>query len=193
MPHRRQLLDLLSEYLGAHPDESETTRRLTSFVERQPLCFERSLAEGHITGSAWLTSPDGRDVLLTHHRKLGAWFQLGGHADGESDVLAVALQEAREESGIEDIEAIDAAIFDLDIHEIPARRTAPGESEPAHLHYDVRFCFEAKPGHGAAIASPESHAVRWIAVEELADWNVDDSVKRMARKWQSRRQRGRSQ
>jgi 8-oxo-dGTP pyrophosphatase MutT (NUDIX family) len=62
--------------------------------------FTRERLEGHFTGSAWLVSGDGLRVLLTHHRKLGRWLQLGGHADGDRDLARVALREAEEESGL---------------------------------------------------------------------------------------------
>ena len=72
-----------------------------AFVSAYPNCFERSLSIGHITGSAWLVNQTKTRVLLTHHKRLNKWLQLGGHADGNPNVLEVAMQEAREESGIE--------------------------------------------------------------------------------------------
>ena len=87
----------------------------------------------------------GDRVLLAHHRKLGRWLQPGGHSDGDPDTLAVALREAREESGL-DVQALDDAIFDLDLHRIPAR-----DREPAHLHFDVRSPFRpSTTGSGSA-------------------------------------------
>ena len=186
MPHRLLLLDLLDRYAWSHPDEEPTVRAFRSFVADQPKCFERSLEHGHVTGSAWLTSPAGDRVLLTHHRKLGAWFQLGGHADGEANVLTVAMREAREESGIEEIAPVDTQIFDLDIHEIPARRSATGATERAHLHYDVRFCLRALPGHHLAVVSPESIDLKWLVIDDLGALDVDQSIHRMARKWRER-------
>ena len=93
---------------------------------------------GHITGSAWVVDIAGNRVLLADHAKLGRWLQPGGHSDGDPDTLAVALREAREESGL-DVRALDDAIFDIDVHRIPARG-----DEPAHLHFDVRFLVQAE-------------------------------------------------
>ncbi|HEY8011117.1 MAG TPA: NUDIX hydrolase [Rudaea sp.] len=138
---------------------------------------ERSLAHGHLTGSAWLVSKDGQRVLLTHHRKLDRWLQLGGHADGDADLARVALREAEEESGLSDL-VVEPGVFDLDRHEIPARG-----DEPAHWHYDVRFVVHTT-GNEAFSVSDESHALGWrdiAAVEKDAD--ADDSLRRMARKW----------
>jgi 8-oxo-dGTP pyrophosphatase MutT (NUDIX family) len=114
-------------------------------------------------------------VLLTHHRKLGRWLQLGGHSDGESDTLLAAQREAEEESGLA-VRVLEAAIFDLDVHEIPAR-----ESDPAHLHYDVRFVFQAN--HENFRVSTESLELAWVAIGNLEAYSEEESVLRMGRKW----------
>ncbi|MBO9662698.1 NUDIX hydrolase [Dokdonella sp.] len=140
----------------------------------------RELASGHLTGSAWLVSADGGRVLLTHHRKLDRWLQLGGHADGNVDLARVALREAEEESGLVDL-IVEPAIFDLDRHRIPAR----GEVAE-HWHYDVRYVVRAA-GNEAFVVSEESHALAWRDVAELAEGDgVDESLRRMARKWLKR-------
>jgi len=98
--HRRQLLDLLHHYSSANKEEAATVSRFIKFVESTTDCFLRSHLQGHVTGSAWLVNAAADHVLLTHHRKLNIWVQLGGHTDGNSDVLLSALREAREESGM---------------------------------------------------------------------------------------------
>ena len=117
----------------------------------------------------------GAHVLLTHHAKLGRWLQPGGHSDGDPDTLAVALREAREESGL-DVGALDDAIFDLDVHRIPALGR-----EPAHLHFDVRFLVQA--AHDRFRVSDESHALAWVPAVGLGALTDEESVLRMARKW----------
>src|SRR5207245_6935322 len=101
--------------------EAAMVGRLRRFVTEHADCFERSLQTGHITGSAWVVDIDRSHALLTHHRKLNKWLQLGGHADGDPDILRVALREAREESSLESIRAVSEAIIDIDIHLIPVR------------------------------------------------------------------------
>ncbi|MEO7251764.1 MAG: NUDIX hydrolase [Arenimonas sp.] len=143
-------------------------------------CCERALDIGHFTGSAWLVSADGQRVLLTHHRKLGRWLQLGGHADGDGDLARVALREAGEESGLTDLSA-EAEIFDMDRHRIPARG-----SDPEHWHYDVRFVVRAH-GSESFEVSEESLQLAWRPIDEIAvDPIADDSLRRMARKWLAR-------
>ena len=175
--HRRQLLDQLNGHAPADPDEEGKLRRIISFVETNPRCFDRSLAVGHITGSAWLLNDSGTHVLLTHHRKLKRWLQLGGHADGQTDVLEVALREAREESGLPRIEPIESSVFDVDVHDIPALGGAP-----AHEHFDIRYLLRAVGDEPVAI-SDESLELAWVSPEQLSGLTVDASVRRMQRKW----------
>lgn len=178
--HRKPLLDLLARYRAAHPDEAACADRVRALVESHPDCFSRRCQPGHVTASAWVLSPDGKRFLLTHHRKLNRWLQLGGHADGDGDVAAVALREAREESGLQDLRfayAADAPVpIDLDVHPIPARA-----GEPAHDHHDVRFVLVAAPGQ-TIFASDESTALEWFEMDALEAIADDDSVLRLGRK-----------
>lgn len=175
--NRQPILNLLTTYLAENPQELEVINRFIEFVNAYPDCFERTLQVGHITGSAWVVNEAGSNVLLTHHKKLNKWFQLGGHADGESDILKAALIEVEEESGLAAFEAITPEIFDIDIHAIPARK-----DEPEHYHYDVRFTVRATGGDDY-IVSEESHDLSWVKIERLAEYTQEESMLRMARKW----------
>ncbi len=179
--HRRPLLQLLDHYDAAHPDERAVTARVRALVDAEPRCFERDcFTPGHITASCWIVDPAGARALLTHHRKLGRWLQLGGHADGDADVFAVALREAREESGMERFEPVPALdehrLLDLDVHVIPARG-----GEPAHEHHDLRFLLRAGPDQ-PLVQSDESTDLRWFTTAGLTELDLDESVLRLRRK-----------
>jgi len=174
--HRQPLLEKLSRYRPVDEREMEMLDRLRSFVEGNSDCFERSLKVGHITGSAWVVDQTRSQALLVHHRKLNKWLQPGGHADGDPDVLRVALREAREESNLEVIRPVSDEIFDVDIHVIPARA-----GEPEHLHYDVRFLFEADP-NAPLLVSHESRAVAWAPLAKIPELNSEESLMRMITK-----------
>ena len=175
--HRHSLLNQLSEYASRHSDEADVIRNFTNFIKSESGCFDRSLVIGHITGSAWVVNATGCEVLLTHHRKLDRWLQLGGHADGESDVLGVAMKEAEEESGLTDFTQVGDGIFDIDIHLIPERK-----GEPAHFHYDVRYVLRAN-GCLDFTVSEESHDLRWVKLEEVKTLTTESSMMRMVAKW----------
>ena len=173
MSGRDALLVSLRAHTPFDGHEEEMLGRLIAFVERHENCFERSLQVGHVTGSAWVLDTARTHTLLTHHAKLDKWLQMGGHADGDSDVMRVAFREAREESGLRLLRALSDRIFDVDAHQIPARG-----HEPAHVHYDVRYLFEADRRE-PLVLSAESKELRWVLLSHVAGLNTDASVLRL--------------
>ena len=167
---------MIRNYTQAHPEERAPYDML-KFLDDETSYFLRDSYNGHFTGSAWIVSPDRSSILMTHHKKLRKWIQLGGHADGESNLLKVALREAKEESGIQQFRVLSEEIFDLDIHGIPQNN-----SEPGHLHHDIRFLLEADPNKEAVIISAESHDVTWIPLADVAKLNPEVSIQRMVKK-----------
>lgn len=174
---RSILLELLKAYNPTAPEELVAKKRTIEFVEQYENCFERSLDVGHITGSAWLLNQDGTKTLLLHHAKLGQWFQLGGHCDGDHDVLGVAIKEAQEESGIKSIVPVSTKIFDIDVHFIPAN-----SREKEHFHYDVRFLLQVTSDE-QIVQNSESKELRWVDTDRSKLPTDSLSVTRMFDKW----------
>lgn len=174
--HREYLLGLLENYIPSDESETSSKGKIVEFVKRNRNCFDRSLEEGHITASAWLLSKDENGALLMHHRKLDGWFQLGGHCDGDSDVLAVAIKEAQEESGILDIVPVSREIFDVDVHLIP-----DNPKDKAHYHYDIRFLLKVNSDE-AFKRNEESKELRWVMKNGEMP-SKEPSVIRMFEKW----------
>lgn len=172
------LLELLRTHAagGLEPHEAAMTAATIEFAQQHPDCLLRSQLRGHLTGSAWVVDSQRRRTLLTHHRKLDKWLQLGGHADGDPDLPAVALREAGEESGLTRLRLVDRAIFDLDRHWIPARKDVP-----AHWHFDLRFMIEANPDEPLTVTD-ESHDLAWVDLERVKGLNPEESMLRMVRK-----------
>ena len=175
---RKPLLATLDLYSDCRPSDGEHVERIRTFVEEHDDCFLRSCLVGHITASAWIVSADASRFLLAHHKKLGAWLQVGGHADGDSDTAAVALREAKEESGLGDFRFVRSAAggvvpIDVDIHRIPTL-----DDVPAHLHYDIRYLLVAQKT-GPLRVSDESHDVRWFGNAAALE---EESLRRMARR-----------
>ncbi|CAO5675777.1 MAG: hypothetical protein NEHIOOID_00587 [Holosporales bacterium] len=167
---------LLISYSPVDVSEQIAKQQMLDFYERHPDCFLRSCQKGHFTASAWLLNKQETHVLLLLHKKLNLWLQLGGHCDGDSDILSVALREAQEESGIENIVPIHPNIFDLDIHVIPAR-----ENEPEHLHLDIRFLLKTTDTD-TFVQNHESLALKWF---EHNDPDFPIYLDRMRQKWQA--------
>lgn len=175
--------DELTEYASHWPEEAATVELFCILLADAADPFRRERLAGHFTASCWLVDRAGARVLLTHHRKLGLWLQLGGHADGERDLRIAALKEAEEESGLGGLR-IEAGIFDLDRHWIPEHKGVQ-----AHWHYDVRYIVHAGLDEAYTV-SEESHDLAWRSIGELAgEAGTDPSVRRMAQKWLARSQR----
>lgn len=166
----------IDDYERRYPDESTTVDRFRSLLADHPDCFQRDCWAGHVTGAAWLVSPEYDDVLLTHHRKLDRWLQLGGHSDGDRNPLAVAAREAEEESGLT-VVPVGPGLLDIDIHPIPAR-----SREPEHLHFDLRFAFVSASGRDFRV-SEESKALAWVPIDRLHEHVNEPSILRMRSKW----------
>jgi 8-oxo-dGTP pyrophosphatase MutT (NUDIX family) len=165
---REGLLEALASYRASGPDDEAVLRRVVAFLD-EPDPFRRSHPVGHVTGSAVVARPTGDPFLLVFHRKLDRWLQPGGHVEREDEsVFAAALREAREETGIRNFEApIGDTVLDLDVHAIPAHGT-----DPAHLHYDVRFLLTTGDG---LVPSP---GIAWFSPAEIGAADSDGSLAR---------------
>jgi len=197
MPHRQNLLSALQSYQSTWCKDlapyltrvggfdQDTSELFLNFVRQEPKCFERSNLHGHMTGSALVMNRDLTKVLLTHHKKLGMWLQLGGHADGIAVTHQVAMAEALEESGIKSLEFLpyeqatfgsqsltSPLPFDLDRHLIPAN-----SRDPEHYHYDVRYLL-INYSDEAPVVSEESHDVRWFTLKEARHITNEASMHR---------------
>ncbi len=186
--HRRGILETLKTYESLFPAEKEMVARIRNLVQTHPDCFDRTCLPGHITGSAWIISPDRSRYLLTHHRKLNRWLQVGGHADSETVPHQVALREAELESGMTGLRFVETAglliPLDVDVHYIPPRK-----SEQAHEHHDLRYFLIAMDGQEIS-ASDESHDVRWFTVDELVSVTDEPGILRMLHKSEQLMEKG---
>jgi 8-oxo-dGTP pyrophosphatase MutT (NUDIX family) len=173
--NRSSLVQFFSGYRTAFAEETRFVIQFLELLSNQN-CFERTHLPGHITGSAWIVDRNRTQTLLVHHAKLNKWVQPGGHADGDENILRVALREAEEETGLKNLTVITSVPFDVDIHTIPQRKNFP-----EHLHFDIRFLIEASRDE-QIIVSEESHDVKWIPLRSLEDYTIERSVLRMKEK-----------
>lgn len=160
MTTRLALIEQIRNYRTEFPGEEKFRKDFLNLL-LHPRAFHRDHMPGHITGSAWIIDKSKQHTLLTHHAKLNKWLQPGGHADGDEDIVGVALREAREETGIKNFEVLSDGIFDLDIHVIPGRKEIP-----EHFHYDVRILLQAAKEDVLTITN-ESLDLQWFSISEL--------------------------
>ena len=177
----------LRELLSAYRPQDEDERDLLGGFERLlggggPIFSRAHFEPGHLTASALIVDSSRKKLGLIFHKKLGLWLQPGGHFDeDERDPIEAARREAAEEIGLKRLEPLSEALFDLDIHEIPARR-----DEPAHLHHDLRFAFIAAPDEAVRIEEREVSDFAFVDLLTLVEGRfygeTDRSVRRAAKK-----------
>lgn len=134
-------LSALLENYRASPQEQPFLARMLELSTLGPLACRRDhYTPGHFTASSFVFSEDLQHTALIFHPKFGRWLQPGGHIESEDpDILAAARREVAEELGLHKLPLLREGLWDLDIHEIPARPN----KEPAHCHFDLRFAFVA--------------------------------------------------
>lgn len=177
MLEKQLLINQLEQHQTAHHEEALFRQQVTDFLLRNDEFWQRTTLEGHVTGSAWVLSPDGSHALLIHHKKLDRWLQPGGHVDEtDATVADTARREAVEECGLADLTLLQPAFFDVDVHEIPERAQVP-----AHFHYDLRYLFRAGNMELAADFA-EVKNIRWVPLLDLIGEETAPSIRRMALK-----------
>ena len=190
--YRLQLNDALDDIvsmLDAHQPADEKETRDIAFIKeliaRHPNIISMNCEVGHITASALIVDARSNRTLLHFHKRLGRWLQVGGHAEYETDIAAVALREAREETGLTDLEfyprEAPAVPIDYDVHSIPQQGDMP-----AHLHLDFRYLLLTRQPQALAPASGESTRFRWLTFDEALalEQEIDESLRRLLRKGQ---------
>lgn len=167
----------LARYTPTDETEAGHLARMLALAESpDDPCARDHFVPGHFTASAFVLDAEGTSVLLIFHEKFRRWLQPGGHVDPEDpDLVAAALREVQEETGLGAVDVVGEGWFDLDIHDIPARK-----GDPAHQHFDVRILLRARTREFAA--GSDALAARWVPISEMASVETDESVMRAIRK-----------
>ena len=162
-------MELLNQIAAYRPccEQEETDRRLIlQYAEIFDDLFTRQNEMAHFTASAWIVTPDRSHALMAYHNLYDSWAWLGGHADGEADLLRVALREAQEESGILGARPLTERIFSLEILGVPGH-VKRGRWVAAHLHLNATYLLEADDRLPIREKADENSAVRWIAAAQV--------------------------
>ncbi len=156
--------DWIDGYQPAGETEAADLERIRALLAADPAPWSRDTPL-HLTASALIVHPDSGRVLLRWHQRQGRWLQVGGHGDpGESDPLEIALREAREETGLPDLQAWP----DTRLRHVVICDVAPGKGEPAHEHADLRYLMATKSPDAISAESPDA-PLRWLTIGEARD------------------------
>lgn len=159
------LLKQLAAFVPFNEQEARDRELLLGCLRREPEVLTRKNPLAHFTASAWVVNPAHTRVLMAYHNIYRSWAWLGGHADGESDLLAVALREVREESGIRSARSVSRDIFSVEALTVDGHEKR-GAYVSSHLHLNVTYLLEADEEEALSIKPDENSGVRWFTLEE---------------------------
>lgn len=162
---RLTILKQLKNYVPFNEQETRDREMILKFLLENDDAWVRDNVTAHMTASAWVVSPDRSKVLMAYHKIYDSWAWLGGHADGERDLLAVAMKEVREESGITKLRPVTEDIFSLEVLGVDGH-VKKGTYVSSHLHLNVTYLIEADPEEKVCVKEDENSGVAWFAPEE---------------------------
>lgn len=158
---------------------------LASYEVYGDFLAKRECNIAHMSSSAWIVSPDRKKILLNFHNLYNHWGWMGGHADGEVDMLDVIKREVREESGLTDIKLLSKSIVSLEILPV-TYHIKKGKFVSSHTHMNVTYLFEASPSLPLRIKPDENSALKWFNIDEVIDVCDEECMKPIYRKLNNR-------
>ena len=162
MTLREQLL----AYQPSNEQEESDRRLMLRYMDAFDDVLTRNNEMAHFTASAWIVNPARTKALMAYHNLYNSWAWLGGHADGEEDLLSVCLREVREESGLTQPRAVSGQIYSLEILGVDAHRKR-GKHVSTHVHLNVTYLIEADEDEAVRAKLDEISGVRWFALDEV--------------------------
>ena len=166
----------LTKLVKNYPTNDSHKERILEFLIKNEDFWTKNNKSGQITASCWVVNKERTKALMTHHKKLNRWLQIGGHLETEDHFIVDAcLRELKEESGLTRFRLLQDSIFDLDVHHIPESK----KGVPAHVHYDIRMIFEADEEEAINFDKEESNEMVWMNFKDINQLK-DESIVRMA-------------
>ena len=160
-----KIIEEIKKYRPCNAQEQRDQALILDFLEKNGDAFLRSNLLAHMTASSWIVNPERTKTLMVYHNLYDSWSWTGGHADGETDLLSVALREAREETGIAHVRPLSPEIFSLEVLTVDGHEKR-GEYVPSHLHMNVTYLLEAEERDTLHICREENSGVAWFTLEE---------------------------
>lgn len=165
MVTREKLIESIKEYKPFNEQEEMDKTLILNWIENNENAFLRENTVAHITASAWVVNKDRSKVLMAYHNIYNSWSWLGGHADGETDLLSVAIREVKEEAGISNVRPVSDEIFSLESLTVDGH-VKKGKYVSSHLHLNVTYLLEADSEETVSVKEDENSGVAWFSPEE---------------------------
>lgn len=176
----------IEKYCPCNEQEQRDKEVILRFLAENGDAFLRTNLVAHMTASAWVVNRTRDKVLMVYHNIYNSWSWTGGHADGDTDLLAVALRECREETGVETVEPVSRDIFSLEVLTVDGHEKR-GQYVPSHLHMNVTYLLEADENETLRVCEGENSDVRWFTLDgalsaSTEPWFVERIYKKLNEK-----------
>ena len=161
-----ELRNKIEEYIPYNEQEEKDRKLMLNWID----CFDDVLTRenefGHFTASAWIVNKKRDKVLMIYHNIYNSWAWVGGHADGEEDLLQVAIRKVKEETGVKQVTAITDEILSLEVATVDGH-IKRGKYVSSHLHLNLTFLFEVSETEELRIKQDENSGVQWMTIEQV--------------------------
>lgn len=181
----KELCKLITDYIPENEQEENDKRIMLKYINNFDDVLTRKNEMFHFTTSAWVVNPSKTKVLMVYHNIFDSWAWIGGHADGNSNLLEVITKEILEETGLKKVKLLINEIFGLSI-QIVKPHLKNGKYVSAHLHYDIQFLFEASENDDLKIKPDENKDVKWLNVDTVLNEVTEEHMKPLYEKLMKR-------
>lgn len=169
----KKIYDLINDYQPFDEHEIEVKKAMLQFINNNEDVLTRDNKIGHFASSAWIVNKERTKVLMIYHNLYKSWAWVGGHADGDSDLLHVALKETEEETGLTNVKVLDNNLFGINISPVE-EHIKRGNLVNTHLHLDVVYLLEADEEDTIRIKEDENSDIKWIDIDKIDELNIEE-------------------
>lgn len=171
------LLDDIKKFTPYNEQEEKDQKEMIYILETMPDIFRRKNRQCHMTASAWVVNEEQTKVLMAYHNIYDSWSWLGGHADGETNLLETAVREVKEESGISNVTVVSDEVFSLEILTVDGHEKR-GEYIPSHLHINVTYLLQADEEESLRVKIDENQGVAWFTLADAIEASTEEWFKK---------------
>ncbi|MGI6484657.1 MAG: NUDIX hydrolase [Candidatus Dojkabacteria bacterium] len=172
------LLKRIKNYPPYNPQEEQDKKVFLNYLISFNNCLVRENEFGHVSSSAFVLNKERTKVIMVYHNIYDSWGWVGGHADGDADLLNIAIKEAREETGLKNVKPIDEDIFILDILSVSGHKKRE-KYVSSHVHLNITFLLEADEREALHIKEDENSGVKWVPINKIVEYSRENQMKKV--------------